>query len=626
MIQAVSTNPFKKTVVQAKLRKCQQKAYAAIREHYAKANSERRVLIQLPTGTGKSVLVAIAPFELSSGKVLVVTPNLKLVKQISDDLDLQLTSNKYEELELFSKPDISDLKSSLFLLILDDKANSGDVIDNQVVVANFQQLFDLNKWFAECKDAVDMVVIDEAHHQAADTYKAVIDYFPEAKIVGLTGTPFRTDGKKVEGERIYKYTYEEAITDSVIRNFSHHDVTPQEVHLVFKDDNKKQYTLSEILKLSEESWFQNKVSMSDDCCDSIAVKAKEKLDELRKAFQNEHHQIIASAMTIRHAREQVKNAFEKLGLSVGLVSSDKEDLPKNAAVLDKLKKNQLDVIINVGMLGEGFDHKPLGVAAIFRPYKSLNPYIQFVGRVIRKNGGTDRAYIVSHAGLNQVSRFKEFRLFDQDEQAFLQTRLFSEPVADEKPDNAGEMFVRERGSESNEFLDSKLLEVGSQLIETQHNFVNKEKVGSLLERIKDLTPEEKELLASLLAEQDPDLVGSFQKSAPHPTAKRKASRAHLNERAKSITIDVARALGITQPMKTRTFNPLYNDYRWITQRVNKKIKEFSTQVGVPEQRAGKRRDLRNDDYQAIDENTVLEKAKTDCIAHFQKSLGKKKGK
>ncbi len=623
MAQTVRTTPFKKTVDEANLRKCQQRAYAAIRKYYSTPYTERRVLIQLPTGTGKSVLVAIAPFQLSGGKVLIVTPNLKLVRQISDDLDLQLPSNKYEEFELFSKSDIADLKSSLFLLVLDDKANSGDVIDNNVIVANFQQLFNLEKWFAECKNDVDLVVIDEAHHQAADTYKAVVDYFPQAKIVGLTGTPFRTDSKKVEGERIYKYTYEEAITDKVIRNFSHHDVTPQEVQLVFKDDNKKQYSLSDILKLSEESWFQNKVSMSEDCCDSIAVKAKEKLDELRKAFPNNHHQIIASAMTIRHAREQVKNAFEKLGLKVGLVSSDKEDLPKNASVLDKLAKNQLDVIINVGMLGEGFDHKPLGVAAIFRPYKSLNPYIQFVGRVIRKNGDTDRAYIVSHAGLNQVSRFKEFKLFDQDEQAFLQTRLFSELVTEEKPESSDEMFVKEQKAEGDDFSDSKLLEVGSQLIETQHNFVNKEKVGSLLERIKDLTQEEKELLASLLVEQDPDLVGTFQKSAPHPTAKRKASRSHLNERAKSITMDVARALGIAQPMKTRTFNPLYNDYKWITQRVNKKIKEFSEQAGVPQERAGQRRELRNDDYQAIDENTVLEKVKTDCITHFQKSLDKK---
>ena len=195
-----------------------------------------------------------------------------------------------------------------------------------------------------------------------------------------------------------------------------------------------------------------------------------------------------------------------------------------------------------------------------RPYKSLNPYIQFVGRVIRRNGSTDRAYIVSHAGLNQVSRFKEFRLFDQDEQAFLQTRLFSELVPGENKGNDGEMFVKESGA-GNDFLDARLQELGVSLLETQHNFVNQEKVGSLVERIKGLTQEEKDLLASLLVEQDPDLVGTFQKTSPHPTVKRKASRSHLHERAKSVTMDVARALGIRQPMKTRTFNPMFNDYK-----------------------------------------------------------------
>src|SRR5579875_2398681 len=118
MVQAVSKNPFTKSVQQANLRKCQLQAYAALQAHYAKPDAERRVLIQLPTGTGKSVLVAVSPFQQCTGKVLVVTPNLKLVKQIRDDLDLQLASNKFEEFELFSKPEITDLKSSMFLLVL----------------------------------------------------------------------------------------------------------------------------------------------------------------------------------------------------------------------------------------------------------------------------------------------------------------------------------------------------------------------------------------------------------------------------------------------------------------------------------------------------------------------------
>lgn len=612
---------FNKKPNQDRLRKCQKEAYANLLAHYAKSDANRRVLIQLPTGTGKSVLVAITPFELCRQKALIITPNIRLVEQIRDDLDLQSSSNKYDNLNLFSKQQLEELKSKLFLLVLDDKANSGDVLENQIIVANFQQLFDLDRWFSECREEVDLIIIDEAHHQAAETYQTIIEYFPDAKVVGLTGTPFRSDGKEVEGRRIYKYSYKDAILDKVIRNFSHHDVMPHEVELVFKDEQKRQYSLNEILKLSDQSWFNNKIYMSQDCCDSIAFKAKEKLEELRASFPEEDHQIIASAMTIKHARTEVKTAFEKLGLRVGLVSSDKLDTPHNDGVLKKLQRNQLDVIINVGMLGEGFDHRPLGVAAIFRPYKSLNPYIQFVGRVIRTNGTCDRAYIVSHAGLNQVRRFKEFKLFDKDEQNFLQDHLFSEGNDTER-DQHEKSFVDDDSAE-NALMDAQLNEVGVNAIETQHVFVESEFLNSLAEQIKKLSESDKLLLDQLIKDQQPNSVDSYRKGVPHPTAKRKASRSRLFEESKTIAMQIARDVGIPQPRKTRTFNPRFNDYAWIIQRVNRKIRKFCEERGV--ERGQNRKDLRNIDYEKIQELKILDDVKTECVEHFKKSLRERSG-
>lgn len=67
------------------------------------------------------------------------------------------------------------------------------------------------------------------------------------------------------------------------------------------------------------------------------------------------------------------------------------------------------------MLGEGFDHPPLSVAAIFRPYRSLSPYIQFVGRVMRVNvpkapGHPDNeGIVVSHVGMSIDRHWQDFR-------------------------------------------------------------------------------------------------------------------------------------------------------------------------------------------------------------------------
>ena len=56
---------------------------------------------------------------------------------------------------------------------------------------------------------------------------------------------------------------------------------------------------------------------------------------------------------------------------------------KQAGVIQRLKEGLLDCIMQVQMIGEGFDHPHLSVAAIFRPFRSLSPYVQFVGRIMR---------------------------------------------------------------------------------------------------------------------------------------------------------------------------------------------------------------------------------------------------
>ena len=81
------------------------------------------------------------------------------------------------------------------------------------------------------------------------------------------------------------------------------------------------------------------------------------------------------------------------------------------------------------MLGEGFDHPPLSVAAIFRPFASLSPYIQFVGREMRvvheakPDHPDNHAFVVSHVGLNTDAHWDDFRELDFDDQAMVKKWL-----------------------------------------------------------------------------------------------------------------------------------------------------------------------------------------------------------
>jgi len=117
------------------------------------------------------------------------------------------------------------------------------------------------------------------------------------------------------------------------------------------------------------------------------------------------------ACSIPHAR-QIMALYRARGVSAALVHSRME-LPEREAMLRKFERGGADVIVQVGLLGEGYDHPPLSVAAIFRPFRSLAPYAQFVGRVLRRIAGhcpeDNVAHVVGHVGLNQDELWGYFK-------------------------------------------------------------------------------------------------------------------------------------------------------------------------------------------------------------------------
>lgn len=605
--------PFEHTISTTGLRKCQREAYQAILGHFADPKNERHVIVQLPTGTGKTGLMAVMPFALSEGKVLVLTPGVKLSKDIEKELDIvKNPQNIYAKLNVIPPAELENLE--MYVLRLDGTINSTDLDEHQIIIANYHQLQDVEKWFKHRRETVDLIIIDEAHHQSADTYQEIIRFFDGVKIVGMTATPFRSDGKKVEGKNIYTYHFHEAIRDKVIRNIRTSNVTPEQIQLSFSDQAGRTYSLDDILKLSEESWFSRGIALSADCCSSIARKALEKLQALRTDFPQTSHQIIASAISVRHAREFVKPAFEQLGLQVGLVSSHAEESSKNDEVFEKLKQGRIDVIIHVGMLGEGFDHPPLGVAAIFRPYKSLNPYIQFIGRVIRRNEPANHCYVVSHLGLNQNKRFDEFRLFDHDDKEFMQELL--EKQAGMKPGQDAS-FIEEdgQGEQESEAEPVRITEIGTDLMDFESQYVKEEqKIEALQAGIEGLTDDGKKALFEKLG-VDYDKVTIKKRGRTKPVDQRKASRNLLNEKEKSIATDIIKRLALKH--RGRDFTPMYDNFTWVKKKVSKEVNRV---LGMDK---NQRKLITNSQFQDIEAKGTLQQVGTECGDYFSVKLQEK---
>lgn len=605
------TNEFDQKINLEKLRDCQSGAYEATKKYFSGATVENHVLIQLPTGTGKSALIAILPFGLAKKKVLILAPNLTLAKQLVGDLDFieNPESNIYKKLEILNEDQLSSLE--LFTLRLENTVNFNDIEKHQIIISNYHQLNDIEKWFKGREDSVDLIIIDEAHHQKASTYKKIIQFFKNAKIVSLTATPFRSDGQNLDGKNIYTYHFSDAIKNGYIRNIRVNNVTPKEIELSFSDKNNKVYTIEEIVKMKEEAWFRQGIALSQDCCDSIAKKSYEKWSELKVNFQNTSHQIIASAISVRHAREFVKPAFEKLGLKVGIVNS-KENKHSNKQTIEKLLQGKIDVIVNVGMLGEGFDHKKLGVAAIFRPFATLNPYIQFIGRAIRKNDNTKYCYIVSHLGLNQTKRFEEFKLFDNEDKAFLK-ELF-----DGKSNFGGEdSFVDDDSEENrdkknnNENL-ARIRELGDSVVDFESQFTKSDDKIIVAEKmIENLSDSEKRVLFDRLG-INYDLVSVKKKRRAKPVNERIAAKNLLNEREKSITSDVINNLNLK--IKGRSFTPMFNNFVWVKRRVSKLVNK---KLGIESKQ---RKNLSNEQIEQLEQSDALAEIKKDCLDYFRDKL------
>ncbi len=172
-----------------------------------------------------------------------------------------------------------------------------------IVITNIQQLATtIEKWLLQFPDDFfDMVIIDEAHHSAADSWKKVLERFPNAKVIHLTATPFRSDRQEIDGELVYRYSFRSATVKGYIKRLKASYIAPAEIELAFADERGRKYTLEEVFKLKEEDWFSRGVALAPLCNEHIVNASLEKLEELRQT--GTHHQLIAVACSINHARD-----------------------------------------------------------------------------------------------------------------------------------------------------------------------------------------------------------------------------------------------------------------------------------------------------------------------------------
>lgn len=405
-----------------KLRDPQRDAYLQAVSFYQQGG--QNALIQLPVGCGKSGLATILPFGIAEGRVLVITPNLTIKEELYNAFDITNKQKCFwrqrgvlEDRQMRNGPYVCTL----------DTGNLSVCDKSHIILTNIHQFgTNADKWLTKFPDDFfDLIIVDEAHHGPAASWKRVIERFPNAKVANLTATPFRSDRQELDGELVFRYPFKSASIKGYVKKLTTSYTAPSE--LTFTREGKEEeetYTLDEVLAMKEKEWFSRGIALSTPCNVSIVDNSLEKLEQLR--MTGTKHQLIAVACSINHAR-QIRSLYQERGYEAAIVHSspNKEaDESANEEVMRNLYNGILDCIVQVQMLGEGFDHPKLSVAAIFRPFRSLAPYIQFVGRILRvvvQNEPThpdNYGHIVTHIGMNLDELLKRFKLFENDDQRF----------------------------------------------------------------------------------------------------------------------------------------------------------------------------------------------------------------
>ncbi|AHJ71462.1 hypothetical protein A254_01877 (plasmid) [Zymomonas mobilis subsp. mobilis NRRL B-12526] len=166
----------------------------------------------------------------------------------------------------------------------------------------------------------------------------------------------------------------EAIREGYVKRLKAIQLNPRTLRYVRREDGQEiEVGLDEVCRLGEQDAdFRRSIVTSTETLNTIVDASIRELYRLRKETRECRLKIIASTLNYEHCR-QVVEAYVARGMRASYVHS-RENAPANEKVMQQLESHELDVIVQVRKLGEGFDHPYLSVAAVFSIFRQPVPF------------------------------------------------------------------------------------------------------------------------------------------------------------------------------------------------------------------------------------------------------------
>lgn len=352
------------------LRPYQQKAKKEIFDAWDEVDN---VMFQMPTGTGKtrlftSIISDINAYSIQrreAVKILIIAHRTELIDQIDGSL------TKY--------------KVAHNIIAGGRKKNYKFPVN----IASIQTITNRNNLQDAKKLNVQFIIIDEAHHALAATYKKLWDMYPNSKKLGVTATPWRMNHQS------FTDLFDQLVLSMPIKEFIKKGYLAPYKYYSLRSNSDIQKTIDGI---ELDRFGEYKEDSMEEKMDIGSIRAQ--LLDSYLSFAEGKKGIIY-AINIVHAKH-ICEEYKKAGYKAVSIDS-KTPAGERKDLVNKFKRGFIDIIVNVDIFSEGFDCPDIEFIQLARPTRSLVKYLQQVGRGLRPTEDKHNCVILDNVGM--YSRF-----------------------------------------------------------------------------------------------------------------------------------------------------------------------------------------------------------------------------
>jgi len=262
-----------------------------------------------------------------------------------------------------------------------------------VIITNFHSLGtgdDPDDLLAKLEPGdVDFIVIDEAHIAAAESYQRAFRHFGPARTLLMSACFQRLDGKPIDADVVYRYRLIDSIADGNAKNLRVHRFAPDPeqttYEMVWPDGGREEIRGREAILelLKDERKLARVTAKSHEPIRQVMRAVRVALERQAELLYPVKPRALFSALGERHA-EQIAQIAEEHGIPCAHVHHSMSEA-RIRAVRARFEQDSGDLlgIVQLKMLGQGYDFPPITVVVPMRPYGSFSEFYQFIGRGIR---------------------------------------------------------------------------------------------------------------------------------------------------------------------------------------------------------------------------------------------------